>query len=1399
MDNWRPTAQAEPGMDGGDWRNQLQPDSRAKIVNKIMETLKKHLPITGPEGLVELQKIAIRFEEKIYTAATNQSDYLRKISLKMLTMETKSQGTNGPNSLQPSSAIGNQNPSDSGALGMQAQVLNQGQQIHLPNQSQQRQQMLPQNPIASAGIQSSGGLPSALSSVNGLSQTSVSNAVGQSSGLQNISGIPQNSVGNSVGQGVPSNIFNSAQRPMPGRQHQQQVAPQQNQQQPSTASQYVYQQQQLQQQMLKQKLQQQGNMSQSAMQSHIQQQQQNLLQPSQLQSSQQSLMQMTSNLHSTQPSIQQTQPSMMQSNARPGLQQNQQSSQPSSSSIPQQHPQSILRQQQQSQQSLHQQTAVLHQQQTPMPQTLMGQQPNATNMQQNHLISQQNNVSDMQQQQRLLSQQNNMSNMQQHQQQQLLGHQNNVPNLHQQQLGPQNTVPGMQQQQPLVGTQPGVSSMQPHQSSMHILQQGKVVGQQQSAQASTTLLQVQGQQSQSQSQSQPLQQQQQQQLMSQLQSQPQMGLQQQQNQLQRDSTLQPQGVIEQKPFQPQRAVPDASSTSMDSTGQTGNANSMDWQEEIYQKVKNMKELYLPELNEMHQKISLKFQQHESASQAARDQMDKFKIMDQIEKLKMMKVMLERSMAFLQVSKNNMPHSYREKLGQYEKQILSFVNMNRPKRTLQQGQQQIHPLSGHPLSLQQQQQQQQQQLQQQQQQQLQQQQPQQQQLPSQTSQLQHHDNQMNSQMQPSSLQSGVASMQPTSVTSMQSSMPPLPTQTGISTAQANIMNALQTGSTLESGQGSGPNSLQQTGVGSLQQNSANAPQQANISTNTLSQGVGNASLQSNINSLPLNPNVLQHQHLRQKQEQHMLQTQQLKQQFHQQQMQQQLFQQQKQQILQQQQQQQHPQLQQQFQQQLPQQQKQQQTTQLQSHSMPQLHQMNEDLKMRQGMSFKPGMSQQHHSAGQRASYHHQSLKSGTQFPISPQLAQAASPQISQHASPQIDQQNLLTPFSKAGTPLQSTNSPFIVASPPTPLAPSPMPGDSEKQASGVTLIPNAGNGGQPQATSALAQAQSLAIGTPGISASPLLAEFTSPDGNQGTASAIISGKPNLTEQPMERLIKAVKSMSPKALTAAVSDIGAVISMIDRIAGSAPGNGSRAAVGEDLVAMTKCRIQARNLMTQDGNSGNKKMRRDTSAMPLNVVSSCGSANDSFKQLNALETSDVESTATSGMKRPRFEVNHALLEEIREINQGLIDTVLDVSDEDVDSTAAAAAAEGGEGTIVKCSFNAVALSPNLKSQYASAQMSPILPLRLLVPTNYPISSPILLDKFPAELSKDYDDLSVKARSRFNRSLRCLSQPMSLGDMVRTWDICARAIVADYAQQSGGGSFSSRYGTWENCVSAA
>lgn len=37
-----------------------------------MDTLKRQFPVAGPENLDELWKIAVRFEEKTFTAAINQ-------------------------------------------------------------------------------------------------------------------------------------------------------------------------------------------------------------------------------------------------------------------------------------------------------------------------------------------------------------------------------------------------------------------------------------------------------------------------------------------------------------------------------------------------------------------------------------------------------------------------------------------------------------------------------------------------------------------------------------------------------------------------------------------------------------------------------------------------------------------------------------------------------------------------------------------------------------------------------------------------------------------------------------------------------------------------------------------------------------------------------------------------------------------------------------------------------------------------------------------------------------------------------------------------------------------------------------------------------------------------------
>ncbi|CAL9215157.1 unnamed protein product [Arabidopsis halleri] len=95
-----PLQSGKPTMDICDWRTQLTPDSRQKIVKKIVGTLKKHLPCSGPAE-AELNNIAARFENKIFSDAVNQTDYLRKISIKMLNLGTKSQNATGSSSSIP--------------------------------------------------------------------------------------------------------------------------------------------------------------------------------------------------------------------------------------------------------------------------------------------------------------------------------------------------------------------------------------------------------------------------------------------------------------------------------------------------------------------------------------------------------------------------------------------------------------------------------------------------------------------------------------------------------------------------------------------------------------------------------------------------------------------------------------------------------------------------------------------------------------------------------------------------------------------------------------------------------------------------------------------------------------------------------------------------------------------------------------------------------------------------------------------------------------------------------------------------------------------------------------------------------------------------------------------------
>lgn len=198
-----------------------------------------------------------------------------------------------------------------------------------------------------------------------------------------------------------------------------------------------------------------------------------------------------------------------------------------------------------------------------------------------------------------------------------------------------------------------------------------------------------------------------------------------------------------------------------------------------------------------------------------------------------------------------------------------------------------------------------------------------------------------------------------------------------------------------------------------------------------------------------------------------------------------------------------------------------------------------------------------------------------------------------------------------------------------------------------------------------------------------------------------------------------------------------------------------------------------------------------MALTVVSSDGSVVNSLQKLNSPDW-ETESTATSNIKRPRIEISQSLEEEINYINEQLIDTRVEVDVDGIDATAA----DGKEGVVVTCTYNAVSLNPSIPFQSSLFHMVPFSPLRLFIPAYYPECSPIVLvDESAPNFNHPFSRL---AREEFYRAVRSFLPLVKLADMVRAWDASARSAVIEAATLQGGGCFSSTFGLWEGCVSA-
>ncbi|KAI3866894.1 hypothetical protein MKX03_027127 [Papaver bracteatum] len=235
-----------------------------------------------------------------------------------------------------------------------------------------------------------------------------------------------------------------------------------------------------------------------------------------------------------------------------------------------------------------------------------------------------------------------------------------------------------------------------------------------------------------------------------------------------------------------------------------------------------------------------------------------------------------------------------------------------------------------------------------------------------------------------------------------------------------------------------------------------------------------------------------------------------------------------------------------------------------------------------------------------------------------------------------------------------------------------------------------------------------------------------DSNQNNSEKSVS-----TMTPIERLVKAVERSSPKALSAAVNDIRSVVSMTDVFAGSHPSEGgARSFFHENLV------FERRNF----------KVIKNVDEKKLKLCYS------------------VESSS-------RLEVNHVLLEEVGEINHLLINTKLSISDKSI--TLASGAGEDVEGMIVNCTFSPI-------SRSSSTEKFPALPMWFLIPANYPLCTPVLLDCLHNSRSHsyEYEYLLTDAKNKFHQSLRWIPD-LTLKGMAESWDSCADAAFSEHARR--------------------
>ncbi|XBI43627.1 hypothetical protein VPH35_108377 [Triticum aestivum] len=160
--------------------------------------------------------------------------------------------------------------------------------------------------------------------------------------------------------------------------------------------------------------------------------------------------------------------------------------------------------------------------------------------------------------------------------------------------------------------------------------------------------------------------------------------------------------------------------------------------------------------------------------------------------------------------------------------------------------------------------------------------------------------------------------------------------------------------------------------------------------------------------------------------------------------------------------------------------------------------------------------------------------------------------------------------------------------------------------------------------------------------------------------------------------------------------------------------------------------------------------------------------------------ESSVESCNKRRKTH-GGALQKEIRAAYAMLVETEIRITDDDTG---------GADGVVViELCYIPVSLTPDLREAIDPSEMS----TKLLVPADYPRSSPVLL-RDDCERSKGIAAGVLDVE--FRRALSQLPEPRSIKGIAQAWDACVRRAVVEFAHGLGGGTFSTRYGRWESCI---